>query len=100
MCVLGGSQMVRRLPPALVAEAAARTAFLKCARCSVVFLCWSLGMSCERPYCLVVYFVLLGMSLGPPSHGTQTAQPPQDRTTGQAEMADGVDLGAPDCRPQ
>ncbi len=36
--VLVGSQMVRRLVPASVAEAAARAALLDCARCFIMFL--------------------------------------------------------------
>ena len=38
MCVLSGSQRVSRPPPASVAEAAARTALLDCARCFIMFL--------------------------------------------------------------
>ena len=38
VCVLGESQMVSRLPPASVAESAARTALLDCARCFIMFL--------------------------------------------------------------
>jgi hypothetical protein len=38
MCVLGGSQIVSRLPPASVSDAAARTALLDCAQCFIMFL--------------------------------------------------------------
>ena len=39
MCVLSGSQVVSRLPPASVAETAARAASLDFARCFIVLIC-------------------------------------------------------------
>ena len=49
MCILDGSQMVRRLSLASVAEAASRTALFNCARRFVVFLCWPIEISRRRP---------------------------------------------------
>ena len=68
MCVLGESQIVSRLPPASVAEAAACTALLDCARCFIVFLGWSRRICLVHPWLSLASLAPSGMSLGTPSH--------------------------------